>query len=167
MINVSLEAALAKALEAPRPSSCIAHVGFKTKIFRHITNLSIQMYPTPSDDEDGDIADDPLLSAVSADLERATKQNDQMLLLALGAIVTLLFLAEHFLGKNPVLEGFAAAAVVGAIVFTMYAVLRRKAGVATKYGLICPVCTHKPSATMVLSAARTRKCRKCGASLNG
>jgi hypothetical protein len=124
------------------------------------------MCPAPSDEE-GDIADDPVLSAINADLERANSQTDNRLLFSLAAIIAILFFAERFLGKNSWLEGFAAAAVIGAIAFTIYSAVRRKADVAAKYGLICPVCKHKPSPQMVLSAARTRRCRKCGASLNG
>lgn len=125
------------------------------------------MCPTPTDDEEGDIADDPLLSAINADLERANNQTDNKLLVALAAIVLALFLVERFLGKNAWLEGFAAAAVIGAIVVTIYSAVRSKGDIAAKYGLICPVCKHKPSPQMVLAAAMTRRCRKCGAPLNG
>ena len=125
------------------------------------------MCSAPSDDEERDIADDPLLSAINADLERADKQTDNRLLFVLAAIIAALFLVERFLGKNLWLEGIAVAAVIGAIAFTISSAVRRKTDVAAKYGLICPVCKHKPSPQMVLSAARTRRCRKCGAQLNG
>ena len=125
------------------------------------------MLPPPSDDEDGDIADNPLLSAINADLERANSQTDNRLLLALAVIISVLFLSEYFLGKNFWLESFAAAAVIGVIAFTLYSAVRRKAAVAAKYGLICPVCKYRPSAQMILSAAMTRRCRKCGAPLHG
>lgn len=125
------------------------------------------MCPTPHDDEDGDIADNPLLSAINSDLERVNNQTDNRLLLALAAIISALFLSEYFLGKNLWLAGLAAAAVIGTIAFTLYSAVRRKAEVAAKYGLICPVCKYRPSAQMLLSAATTQRCRKCGASLNG
>jgi hypothetical protein len=125
------------------------------------------MCPAPSDDEERDIADDPLLSAINADLGRADNQTDNRLLFALAAIIATLFMAERLLGKNSWLEGFAVVPVIGAIGFTIYSAVRRKTDVAAKYGLICPACSHKPSPQMVLSAARTRRCRKCGAQLNG
>lgn len=125
------------------------------------------MCPAQSDDEEQDIADDPLLSAINADLERANSQTDNRLLIFLAAIIAILFFTERFAGQNSWLEGFAAVAVIGAIAFTIYSAIRRKVDVAAKYGLICPVCKHKPSPQMVLSAATTRRCRKCGAPLNG
>ncbi len=124
------------------------------------------MCPTPTEDEEEDIADDPLLSAINADLERANNQTDNWLLVALAAIVLVLFLVERFLGKNVWLEGFAAATVIAAIVLTIYSAVRRKGDIAAKYGLICPVCKHKPSPQMVLATAMTRCCRKCGALLS-
>jgi formate dehydrogenase maturation protein FdhE len=125
------------------------------------------MRPIPSDNEECDIEDNPLLSAINADLERTNNQTDNKLLLVLAAIVLILFVAERFLGKNYWLEGCAVAAVVGAIAVTIYSVVRRKADIAAKYGLICPVCGHKPSAHMILSTATTSRCRKCGAPLTG
>ena len=126
------------------------------------------MRTTQSDEEEeGDIADNPLLSAIAADLERAEKQTDNNLLVALAAIVSALFLIERLLGKNSWLEGLTVVAVIGAIGYTIFSVVLRKRDVATKYGLICPVCEHKPSAHMIIAAATTHRCRKCGAELNG
>jgi len=126
------------------------------------------MRPTSPDDEDEDedIADDPVLSAINADLERANSQTDNRLLLFLAAIALVFFLGERLIGKNSWLEGLAASAIVAAIAYTIFSAVRRKGDVAAKYGLICPVCKHKPSAQMVLAAAMTRRCRKCGAPLN-
>lgn len=129
--------------------------------------LSTKNNPTPSDDEEGDLADDPLLSAINDDLEQANKQTDNRLLVALGAVVVTLFLAEHYFGKNLWLEWCAAAATIAAIALTVYSAIHRKTDVAAKYGLICPACKHKPSPHMILSAARVRRCSKCGATLNG
>jgi formate dehydrogenase maturation protein FdhE len=125
------------------------------------------MRAPPSDNEESNIADDPVLSAISTDLERVDSQTDNRLLFVLGAIVLAGFLTEHFFGKSPWLEVLGAVAIVSAIAATITSAVRRKADLAVKYRLICPVCKHRPSTSMVLAAAMTLRCQKCGAELNG
>ncbi len=127
--------------------------------------LIIQMKPMPSDDGESDINDDQFLSAINADLEQAKKQTDNKLLIALAAIVSILFLTERLSDKNSWLEGLAVVACIGAIGYTIYSVVRRSSAITAKYGLICPVCKHMPRAHMILSAATTHGCEKCGARL--
>jgi len=121
----------------------------------------------PDDDEEGDISDDPFLSAVNTDLESVNKRNDNKLLVILLLLVPLAFLYEHSGISSIWLNAVFIGLVVGSIVYTIFRVVRQKQKVAAKYGLVCHVCGYKPKAHMVLSAAMTQRCAKCGANLNG
>ncbi|OYY95353.1 MAG: hypothetical protein B7Y41_02300 [Hydrogenophilales bacterium 28-61-23] len=121
----------------------------------------------PDDDEEGDISDDPFLSAVNTDLESVNKRNDNKLLGILLSLVPLAFLYEHSGISSIWLNAVFIGLVVGSIVYTIFRVVRQKQKVAAKYGLVCHVCGYKPKAHMVLSAAMTQRCAKCGANLNG
>jgi hypothetical protein len=122
---------------------------------------------SPDDDEEGDISDDPFLSAVNIDLESVNKRNDNKLLVILLLLLPLSFLYEHSGITSIWLNVVFIGLVVGSIVYTIFMVVRQKQMVAAKYGLVCHVCGYKPKAHMVLSAAMTQRCAKCGASLNG
>ena len=119
------------------------------------------------DDEEGHISDDPFLSAVNADLESVNKHNDNKLLVILLLLIPLAFIYERSGVKNAWLDAGGIGLIVGSIVHTIYTVAAQKKKIAAKYGLVCHVCGYKPKANMVLSAAMTQHCTKCGAKLNG
>jgi formate dehydrogenase maturation protein FdhE len=127
----------------------------------------MQKTDRPDDDEEGDISDDPFLSAANADLESVNKRNDNKLLVILLLLVPLVFLYEHSGITSIWLNAALIGLVVGSIAFTIFRVVRQKQKVAAKYGLVCPVCGYKPKAHMVLSTAMTLRCSKCGANLPG
>ena len=127
----------------------------------------MQKADRPDDDEDGDISDDPFLSAVNADLESVNKRNDNKLLVILLLLVPLVFLYEHSGITSIWLNAALIGLVIGSIAYTVFRVVRQKQKVAAKYGLVCPVCGYKPKAHMVLSTAMTLRCSKCGSNLQG
>ena len=119
------------------------------------------------DDEEGDISDDPFLTAVNTDLESVNKRNDNRLLVILLLLVPLAILYERSGITSIWLNAVGVGLVVGSIAYTIFRVVRQKQNVAAKYGLVCPVCGYKPKAHMVLSTAMTLRCLKCGAKLHG
>ena len=119
------------------------------------------------DDEEGDISDDPFLEAIHTDLKSVNKRNDKRLLVILLLLVPLAFLYERSGFKNIWLDVVFAGLVVGSIVDTFFRVIRQKQKVAAKYGLVCRACGYKPKAHMVLSAAMTQRCAKCGSLSKG
>ena len=121
----------------------------------------------PDDDEEGDISDDPFLSAVNFDLELVNKRNDNKLLVILLLLVPLAFFYEHSGITGIWLNAIFVGLLIGTIVYTMFRVVRQKQEVAAKYGLVCHACGYKPKAHMILSAAMTQRCAKCGANLKG
>ena len=118
-----------------------------------------------SDDEEQDIADDPLQSAINADIERVSRETDNRLLFAILAIAASLYFVNRYWREAPLLGVLSAIGVVVAIAFTIRSSLRAKAAIADKYGLTCTKCKHRPSAQMIPSAAVTLQCGKCGAKL--
>jgi formate dehydrogenase maturation protein FdhE len=123
----------------------------------------------PQDEEKGGISEDlqdALVKAVRTDLESVNKRTDNKLLVALGVLVSLVFLYDRSEFKSVWLDYLLIAGILGAIVYTIYSVIRQKKMVAVKYGLVCPVCGHTPKANMVLLAAELQLCRKCGGRLN-
>ncbi|MBP6096009.1 MAG: hypothetical protein KBF58_08710 [Methyloversatilis sp.] len=121
----------------------------------------------PDDDEEGDISDDPVLSAIDTDLESVSRRNDNQLLAILVLLVPMAVLYERSDLKSIWLDAAFLGLLFGAVGFTIFRVVRQKQKVAAKYGLACRVCGGKPRAHMVLSAAMTRHCARCGARLNG
>jgi hypothetical protein len=122
----------------------------------------------PGADEEGDISDDPLLSALDAELSRASKKTDNTLLVVLLGIGLPSMLAFQVLGSGITRTmGVIAAAVVmiSAIPFTMLRTVRLRRQIATRYGLKCPSCGHNPGGMYALSTATVRQCRKCRAKL--
>src|SRR5713226_10684267 len=127
---------------------------------------------SPQDGENGDISEDLqdiLVKAVRADLESVNKRTDNKLLVALGVLVSLVFLYGRSDFKSVWLDYLLIISIPGAIAYTIYSVIRQKKMVAVKYGLACPACGYTPKVNkvnMVLLAAETQLCRKCGGRLN-
>lgn len=122
----------------------------------------------PGADEESDISDDPLLSALDADLSCASQKTDNALLLVLLGVGLPSMLAFQVLGSGLTRTlGVIAAAVVmiSAIPFTMLRTVRLRRQIATRYGLNCPACGHNPGGMYALSTATVRQCRKCRAKL--
>jgi len=120
--------------------------------------------PNP-DDRETDIADDPLLKAIRGELHAINKRSDAKLLIAiaLNLAVVMLFAQLHI--KSMWFDLSEAAMVVTIIGGTIYSVVRQKQYVAVRHGLVCSVCGYRPGVTMILSAATTQRCRKCGSPL--
>jgi hypothetical protein len=117
------------------------------------------------DDRETDIADDPLLNAISGELHAINKRSDMKLLiaLALNLAVVVLFARLHMKGMWVKLP--EAAVVVAILSGTIYSVVRQKQRVAGRHGLVCSVCGYRPGVSMVMSAATTQRCHKCGSPL--
>jgi hypothetical protein len=119
----------------------------------------------PDDDEEGDISDDPRLSAIDTELESVSKRNDNQLLATLLLLVPMAMLYERSDLKSIWLDAAFLGLLFGAVAYTIFRVVRQKQEVAARHGLVCRVCGGKPGAHMVLSAAMTQHCAKCGAEL--
>jgi hypothetical protein len=120
--------------------------------------------PNP-DDREADIADDPLLNAISSELHAINKRSDMKLLIALALNVAVVMLVARLQIKSMWLDLVEAAVVVTILGGTIYSVVRQKQRVAARYGLVCSVCGYRPGVSMILSAATTQHCRKCGSPL--
>jgi hypothetical protein len=123
----------------------------------------------PSDDEERDTADDPLLSALDADLSRASKMTDRTLLVVLLGIGLPLLLAFQIHETGTVrMIGVAAAAIImiGAIPFTMIRTIRLRRHIAVRYGLECSSCGYNPGGMYALATATVPYCRKCRTKVN-
>lgn len=129
--------------------------------------LAMRNNNRPEDDEERNVSDDPYLNAVNTDLESIDKRNDNKLLVVLLVLVPLTFLYERYVTTDVWMTGILVGLVVGSIGYTIFRVVRQKQKVAENYGLVCLVCGYKPKAHMVLSAAMTQHCAKCGAKLDG
>jgi hypothetical protein len=103
---------------------------------------------------------------VRADLESVNKRTDNKLLVALGVLVSLVFLNDRAEFKSVWLDYLLIVGILGAIAYTIYSAIRQKKLVAVKYGLVCPACDHTPTVNTVLLAAELQLCRKCGKSLD-
>jgi hypothetical protein len=121
--------------------------------------------PDNPDDRETDVADDPLLSAISAELHAINKRSDMKLLIALALNLATVVLFSRLHIKSMWFDLLEAAVVVTSIGGTIYSVVRQKQRVAGRHGLVCSACGYRPGASMILSAATTRRCRKCGTTL--
>jgi len=121
----------------------------------------------PDDEEDGDISDDPRLSAIDRDLASVSKRNDHLLLVILLMLVPLAFVYERSGFKGVWLDAAFLGLLFGTIGYLIFRVARQKQRVAARYGLVCRMCGEKPKAHMVLSAAMTQHCARCGSKLRG
>ena len=120
--------------------------------------------PNP-DDRETDIADDPLLKKISSELHAINKRSDIKLLIALALNLAIVALIAQFHIKSIWLDLLEATFVVMILGGTIYSVIRQKQNVAARHGLACSVCGHRPGVSMILPAATTKHCRKCGSSL--
>lgn len=118
-----------------------------------------------TDEEEGDISDSPLLSAINADLVAANRRGDRLLLAVLVLLAALSYLYKRSGGASVWLNTMLIGLVIGSIVYTVWQALRQSRQVASKYGLVCETCGYVPKAHMILSAASTLRCAKCKASL--
>ena len=123
---------------------------------------SPQPQPPDEDEEDGDVSDDPFLSAIAADLERVTKRTDNELLLALfGFWIPVAFIYERSTIKTSWMNALLVIGIFATIGFTIFRVVKKKTNVAARYGLVCRSCGYKPPASQVLAVAQSLRCSKC------
>ena len=120
---------------------------------------------TVDDDAEGDIADSPLLSALYKDITRVEKHVDHQLLVVLVLLVPSAYLYEYSHFKSGWLDAVCVVLVFGAIVIALLRNISKKRRIAEKYGLVCRACGHAPRTHMLLSAATTQRCARCGARL--
>jgi hypothetical protein len=119
------------------------------------------------DDEERDLADDPLLSELDADLSRVTKRTDRtmLMIMAIGLPLTLISQA-YATGLTRTIGTIAGALiVVGSIPYTILRTIRLKRQIATQYGLSCNSCGYNPGGMYALATATVPRCRKCRATL--
>jgi hypothetical protein len=121
--------------------------------------------PNP-DDRETDIADDPRLDAISGELHAIIKRSDMKLLIALALNLAVVVLFARLQIKSMWLDLSEVAVTIGILGGTIYSIVRQKQSVAARHGLVCSVCGYRPGVSMILSAATTRRCRKCRSSLS-
>jgi hypothetical protein len=122
-----------------------------------------------ADDEERDIADDPILSALDAELNGVSKRTDNTLLVVVLGIGLPLMLAFHVYttGLIRTLGVILSVVVMICVIpFTMLRTVRLRRQVAIRYGLKCRSCGHNPGGMYALSTATVGRCRKCGAQLS-
>ena len=120
-------------------------------------------------DEERDIADDPLLSALNSDLEAASRKGDKRLFVFIG--VALMFVLVPKFVRVPTLAVYtlallSASSILGGIAFTIWSVVKRKLAVADRYGLRCNACGPRPANFRIMQAAELRRCPRCGNDLD-
>ncbi|MGD2141733.1 MAG: hypothetical protein PVH25_15170 [Burkholderiales bacterium] len=120
-------------------------------------------------DEERDIADDPLLAALDADLRAASRKGDNRLVLFIGIALLLALLSK--LVRIPtwsidVLASLSALSILGGIAYTVGSVVQKKLVVADRYGLRCRACGRRPKVFRILQAAELRKCPWCRSALD-
>jgi len=120
---------------------------------------------TVDDDAEGDIADSPMLSALHNDMTRVEKHVDNQLMVVLVLLVPSAYLYERSSFRSGWLDIVCVVIVFGTIVIALLRNIRKKRSIAEKYGLVCQVCGHAPRSHMLLSAATTQRCARCGARL--
>jgi hypothetical protein len=120
-------------------------------------------------DEERDIADDALLSALSVDLEAASRITDNRLLILIGVALILVLLPKFV--RVPVwavytlafLSGFS---IIGGIAYTIWWSVQKKQSVANRNGLRCSACGPNPKVFRIMQAATLRKCPSCRSALD-
>jgi hypothetical protein len=120
----------------------------------------------PLPDEETDIADDPLLSRIDAELRQASKRSEWVLWVGLGAAVVGVIWYERTAWRSTWFEISLVALVISAIAVMWINTVRHKREVATRFGLVCTHCGHTPAAHSVMSAAMTLQCEKCRTKLS-
>jgi hypothetical protein len=117
------------------------------------------------EDEEGDIRDDALASAVHRDVGRVLGRTDHRLILLLVVAGVVIVLVEKAGIKSTWTDIASIIAIVGILSFTVYSAIRGQRKVASKYGLTCPGCGHTPMPHKIMSAVIVRSCAKCGREL--
>src|SRR5437588_10667270 len=105
------------------------------------------------EDQEGDIADDPLTSAVHDDIGGVLKRTDNRLLVWLAVVGVLVLLLDNSALKGTWTNVASILALVGAISLTIYGAFRGRRKVASEYGLTCPNCGYTPMPQEIMSAA--------------
>jgi len=116
--------------------------------------------PNP-DDREAEIADDPLLSTIQGELHGINKRNDVRLLLVLALELIVVYVFKRLNINSVWLDMLEAVILISIVGGTIFSVVRQKRRVATRHGLVCSACGCKPKAFMIMSAAMTRRCRRC------
>ena len=119
-------------------------------------------------DDERDIADDPLLSALNSDLEVASTKGDNRLFIFIG--LALIFALFPKFVRIPTwavytLAFLSALSIFGGIAYTIGSVVKRKLAVADRYGLRCQACGRRPKVFRIMQAAELRRCPRCGSDL--
>ena len=117
------------------------------------------------DDEDGDLADDPLLRRINRKLESIDERGDLRLGLVLVPAAIAAVALQMMNIKSVWLDMLEVAVVIGAIGGTIFSAVRQKRRVAVRHGLVCQACGYRPPVFRILSAAMTERCSKCNAPL--
>lgn len=115
-------------------------------------------------DEERDIADDPLLSALNADIEAASKKGDNRLFIFIGAALLFAVFPKFFRVPTYAVYVFvflSAFSIFGGIAYTVWSVVQRKLAVADRYGLRCHACGRRPKVSRIMQAAELRQCPRC------
>jgi hypothetical protein len=117
------------------------------------------------EDEEPDIRDEPLASAVHRDVGRVLERTDHRLLVWLAVVGIAILVVEKSAIKSTWTDVAGVLAVVGIISFTIYSAIRGQRKVASNYGLTCPSCGHTPMPYEIMAAATVQRCAKCGSQL--
>lgn len=120
-------------------------------------------------DDESDISEDPILSALNGDLESVLRKTDNHLFIFLGAALAAAYLPKHLHASLFIVHLFYAAAVAFVVVgigFTISSVIKKKQKVAARYGLVCKRCGHRPKVGKIMLAAQVGQCAACGNALN-
>ena len=120
-------------------------------------------------DEERDIADDPLLSALNSDLESASRKGDKRLFIFIGVALICALLPKFVHFPDWAVYALAvssALSIFGGIAYTIGSVVKRKLSVAYRYGLHCQSCGRRPGIFRIMQAAELRRCPRCGNDLD-
>jgi hypothetical protein len=120
-------------------------------------------------DEERDVADDPLLSALNEDLEAASRKTDARLFIFIGATLIFALLPKYIRVPPWVAYTFAFlsfSSIIGGIAYTIWSVVKKKLTVANRYGLRCGACGRRPKVLRIMQAAELRTCPWCASALD-
>lgn len=122
-----------------------------------------------NEDDESDLSEDPILSALNKDLESVLRFTDNRLFIFLGAALAAVYLPEYLHvppGAAYVFYAGAIVCILGGIGFTILSVIRNKQKVAARYGLVCRACGHRPKTSQIMATAQIGLCAACGKNLN-
>jgi hypothetical protein len=116
------------------------------------------------DEEESDIADDPLLSALNDDLKAALRTTDDRLFYFIAAALIFAFLPKYVGVPSWGIYSLAllsGVSVIGGIGYAIWSSIQKQRAVASRYGLECSACGRKPKVMQIMQAAELRKCPWC------